>query len=323
MLVDILEKIRRAIKRSEIIKPLINIRKKYILNPRHKMQLKTTDFPSEVWIENTNYCNASCVMCPYDSMTRKQGFMDFSLFKNLIEEISTYPVNRVHLHNFGEPLLDKELPRRIKLAKEHGVKLTYIVTNGSLLDHEKSSQLIQSGLDEFKISFYGTDSKTYNATMRKLDFEKTLDNVKSFFEIRRNMKAKRPKLTIQYLSLDTNESDYNGFINIFKPLIDKEIGDRLISCDLHDYGGGSAYKSLALGKPLMTCHYPWKVMVVLHDGRVSSCCLDYNGEQILGDVSKQSIKEVWGGRLYREMREDFLRLDYKRYPICQKCNIVR
>ena len=32
--------------------------------------------PAVMMIENTNNCNAQCVMCPGDRLSRKRGFMD-------------------------------------------------------------------------------------------------------------------------------------------------------------------------------------------------------------------------------------------------------
>ena len=91
-------------------------------------------WPSEILIENTNCCNAQCVMCPRETLTRKRGFMAFGLFEKIIKEVAVArrkPV--VHLHGFGEPLLDESLPERIVLAKACGIKHTYLVTNASLL----------------------------------------------------------------------------------------------------------------------------------------------------------------------------------------------
>jgi len=71
----------------------------------------------------------------------------------------------VHLHGFGEPLLDESLPERIRLAKSCGIKHTYLVTNASLLFPETARKIIHAGLDTMKISFYGTDEESYHATM--------------------------------------------------------------------------------------------------------------------------------------------------------------
>jgi wyosine [tRNA(Phe)-imidazoG37] synthetase (radical SAM superfamily) len=92
--------------------------------------------------------------------------MDPGLFEKLIREVSGLKRQPVtHLHGFGEPLLDKLLPERIRLAKAYGIKHTYIVSNASLLSPETSRKIIDAGLDKMKISFSGTDEESYNNTM--------------------------------------------------------------------------------------------------------------------------------------------------------------
>ena len=124
---------------------LKKIGKKYILNQYYKNKLIDAPFPPEIWIENTNCCNARCIMCPREKHTRPLGFMEFSLFERLIEEIARHKneVQRVHFHNYGEPLLDEKLLERIKLAKSLGIRHVYFVTNASMLTPEKSRELIK------------------------------------------------------------------------------------------------------------------------------------------------------------------------------------
>jgi wyosine [tRNA(Phe)-imidazoG37] synthetase (radical SAM superfamily) len=74
--------------------------------------------------------------------------MEFELFEKIMKELSRAsrkPV--VHLNGFGEPLLDRLLPERIKLAKACRIEHTYIVTNASLIFPETSRKIINSGLD--------------------------------------------------------------------------------------------------------------------------------------------------------------------------------
>jgi len=186
---------------SRIPESIKYIGKKYIFNPIKRKMSVVPPFPPELWIENTNHCNASCVMCPRDLHTRPLGIMKLDLFTRLMDEASAHAarIKRVHLHNYGEPLLDKDLPERIRLAKKAGIREVYFVTNASLLTPEKSREIIEAGLDEFKISFYGTDRETYNATMRELDFDKSIQNVRDFFRVRHELKARRPGVIIQYL----------------------------------------------------------------------------------------------------------------------------
>lgn len=279
-------------------------------------------WPSQILIENTNCCNAECVMCPRDTLTRKRGFMEFALFEKIMTELSgarRKPV--VHLHGFGEPLLDALLPERIKLAKACGIQKTYIVTNASLLFPETARSLILAGLDAMKISFYGTDEASYNTTMRRLDFNVTLQNVKDFMRIRKETKRSNPKLILQYLPQEANGAQLAEFQSLWRSLPDKIAGDCLNISSLDNFGGGKSYNRV--GKKIVSvCFYPWSALSVLWDGRAVTCCVDYNGVQGVGDANIQTIREIWNGPALAGTRKNFGKLDYSGFPTCLRCDWV-
>jgi len=291
-----------------------------VFYPHYKFHLP---LPTVLMIENTNLCNADCVMCPRDTLSRKRGFMEFGLFEKIIREASSESRKPVtHLHGFGEPLLDKRLADRILLAKKSGITQTYIVTNASRLFPEASRRIVGAGLDKMKISFYGTDEESYNSTMKRLDFKVTLQNIKDFLRIRRELKSETPRLVLQYLPNETNHAKVAEFKSLLAPLIDRQRGDTLNVATLHNYGGGRAYNPL--GKKIdSVCYFPWTSMSVLWDGRVVTCCMDSNGVQVVGDLNKQTVQEVWNGPVLSELRKDFGNLDYEKYPVCMTCDWVR
>jgi hypothetical protein len=279
--------------------------------------------PSMILIENTNCCNAQCVMCPRETLTRQRGFMEFGLFERIIREL---PIARrtpvVHLHGFGEPLLDESLPERIRLAKVCGIKHTYLVTNASLLFPETSRKIITAGLDTMKVSFYGTDEESYRATMRGLEFKVSLHNVREFVRIRRELKMRTPKLILQYLPQQANKAGMEKFQSLWRPVLDKRAGDRLNRGSLHNYGGGRAYNRVGQ-KIVSVCFYPWAALSVLWDGRAVTCCMDYNGVQGVGDLNFQTVEEVWNGPALSAVRKSFGKCDYRGFPTCLCCDWVR
>ena len=280
-------------------------------------------FPAAILIENTNCCNARCVMCPRETLTRKRGFMAFELFEKIIREVSSAkrkPV--VHLHGFGEPLLDTSLPERIRLAKALGIKQTYLATNASLLFPETARKIISAGLDRMKISFYGTDEESYNATMRGLDFNVTLDNIREFVRIRKDLKKRTPKLILQYLPQETNGAKTKEFRSMWRSVLDKKAGDCLNISSLDNFGGGRAYNRVG-AKIVSVCFYPWAALSVLHDGKAVTCCVDYNGVQGVGDLNCQSVTEIWNGPVLSSIRKKFGQLDYSGFPTCLSCDWVR
>jgi len=279
--------------------------------------------PAVILIENTNCCNAQCVMCPRETLTRKRGFMEFGLFEKIMKELaSTSRKPVVHLHGFGEPLLDTLLPERIKLAKTCGIKHTYIVTNASLLFPETARKIINAGLDTMKISFYGTDEESYHATMRGLDFNVALHNIREFVRIRKELKKRTPKLILQYVPQKTNGDKTNEFQSLWRSVLDKRAGDCLNFSSLDNFGGGRAYNPV--GESIVSvCFYPWAALSVLCDGRAVTCCMDYNGVQGVGDLNVQSVMEIWNGPVLSSIRRNFGKLDYSGFPTCLCCDWVR
>lgn len=290
--------------------------------PFHLYYRRHFPLPAVLLIENTNACNAHCVMCPREKLTRKPGIMAFELFEKIIREVSEVkrkPI--VHLHGFGEPLLDESLPDRIRLAKDFGINHTYLVTNASLLFPETAKKIIDAGLDEMKISFCGTDDDSYNRTMRGLDFKTALNNIIEFVKIRKEMKKKTPKLILQYLPQKTNGAAIKEFKLLGRAVLDKKMGDRLNVSALDNFGDGRAYNPVK-GNIASVCFYPWSAMSVLRDGRAVTCCVDYNGVQGVGDLNSQTVAEIWNGPVMSGIRKNFGRLDYSGFPVCQCCDWV-
>ena len=306
--------------RDKVIRWLLSLaRTPFLYYPYYRFHLP---WPSVIMIENTNCCNARCVMCPRDTLTRKPGFMEFGLFEKIMKELSGAkgkPI--VHLHGFGEPLLDTLLPERIKLAKACGIEHTYIVTNASLLFAETSKKIIDAGLDAMKISFYGTDEASYNATMRRLDYTVALQNIKDFLRIRKELKKSQPKLILQYLPQETNGAKTGEFQSLWRSLPDKIAGDCLNVSSLDNFGGGKSYNTIG-ERIASVCFYPWTALSVLRDGRAVTCCVDYNGVQGVGDLNRQSIREIWNGPELSAIRRNFGKLDYSGFPTCLNCDWV-
>ena len=81
---------------------------------------------------------------------------------------------------------------------------TYIITNGSALTAKRASLLLQAGLDEMRVSFYGMGADTYNAVMRGLEYDRTVEGLLRFYHPRH---AEIDCKVMLYLVLPENEKD--------------------------------------------------------------------------------------------------------------------
>src|SRR6476659_2431370 len=98
--------------------------------------------PEIVQIESTNICNAKCVFCPRDDMHRDQGVMSRELFRKLVDECAALGITHVRMHNSGEAFLDRHLNKKVRYAKEKGIKEVCMIINGSLITEKVARGMI-------------------------------------------------------------------------------------------------------------------------------------------------------------------------------------
>jgi len=61
--------------------------------------------------------------------------------------------------------------------------------------------------------------------------------------------------------------------------------------------------SMRIKKPLeKTCYLPFYQLVISSEGKAIICCSDYFGEEVVGNVKKQSLKEIWHSEKFEKIR---------------------
>ena len=275
------------------------------------------DFPPTVRVETTNLCNARCVTCPREEMTRESGIMDMDLYKKIIRECAKNHIGCIHLHNFGEPLMDKHLSDRIKMAKEVGISYVKIFSNGSLLTSEKALELIESGLDEIKISIDGYTKETFEKIRKRLNYDVVINNISTFMRIRESNNRKTPKVVLNFVRTENNIQEEKAFIEKWTGEVDKISIDKAHNWGVHHF---IPLKNSRFHKP---CLRVWNTFTILWNGDVALCCLDYDGQVILGNVEKDDIANIWHGERLMEIRECHIHADLENIPICRNCSKAR
>jgi len=263
-------------------------------------------FPAVVRLETTNACNARCTICPHRDMQRAVVTMDQGIYVRLIDECAAAGCREVHLHNFGEPLLDKHLEDRIAYAKQKGIRRVKIFCNGSLLTKDRARRLIEAGLDEIKVSFDGAGREEFERIRTPLKFDVVVQNILDLVEIRNAMKS---PLRVHVACCST--TDKQATMQSLERTV-----DHFSFGKLHNWGGQSVIRK-RLRKP---CSRLWRTFTVLADGRVSLCCLDYDGQQILGRLDGHTtIRDVWSGPLYQKVRNAHRTARQNEIPLCANC----
>jgi len=283
-----------------------------------KKRTRLDYLPVRLWVEPTSVCNLRCVMCPNKDLPKAQkGFMDFALFKKVIDEAKGF-IFDVHLLHRGESLLHPDFFDMVRYAHEAGVA-TRFHTNGTLLDEDKSRRLIEAGLDQFAFSFDGFDAETYESIRVNADFEKTVANIRRFLEVKKEMGRRKPVTFIELIHFPDvfksfDRAKRRAFLDRFKglPL------DHVHVKELHNWAGDAgAAESKGRYTP---CTFLWHALIVFWDGQVLPCTQDFFGQLALGNVRDSSIREIWNGDRLVRLREKILTRDLTGLEPCGRCD---
>ncbi len=236
-------------------------------------------------VEITNRCNLRCVYCPVNrSLARPRSDLSFDRFREILERSPT--VRSLLPFQWGEPLLHPRVFDMIELAARRGIR-TFLTTNGTLLDVERQERLLASGLTRLSISIDGNDAA--HLATRGVELAPIRAAVA---ELVRRRDASGSRLRIDATMVVTAETEHtvDEFFRVWRPLVDRvQAIPRMIA----------AVDETRTAK----CREPWRgLLVVLADGRVTTCCADSEGALDLGDVRNETPAEIWNGPRMRALR---------------------
>src|SRR6201984_153960 len=150
--------------------------------------------PVCLYLEVTNRCNLLCETCPrtFEEL-EPPADMSWDLFTRIVDQVPH--VARVVLPGGGEPMLVKDLPRMIRYMKDRG---TYVLfnTNGTLMQPRRFQELIDTGLDELRVSLDAADRESYARIRGKDFFNRIVRDVGKFVAYQKQVGAPAPRVSL-------------------------------------------------------------------------------------------------------------------------------
>jgi radical SAM protein with 4Fe4S-binding SPASM domain len=290
---------------------------------RHEVMVaswdRPLDFPSEIQIQTITTCNATCVMCPYPEVSTEFGFerMDEPLYDRILEECAREPgLRRIEPFLMNEAFTDSRIVDWIARTKQkvpHA--MVTVTTNGTGLVPRVTDRLVHSGLDAIWFSFNGATRETYEKIM--------------------GISYDRVKANIDYL-LDVRPPNLQVFVNMIetRPMA-AEIAENIrywqsrgvqagASALVNRAGNVANFDELRYtpqgSRPVRTCELVFYKMYVLASGDVVLCCMDWRRQVVLGNLRKQSLREIWNGEPYRRVRRLHVEGEDAKIDLCGKCS---
>jgi len=282
--------------------------------------------PSRLWIETTSRCNLACGLCVNKDIPASQKKdMDFGLYKKIIDEAAgdVYDINLFHR---GEPLLHPQIADMISYGSAKNIR-TRLHTNATLLDGKLSRDIILTGLDMISFSFDGYTRQEYEKNRIGADYKRTLDNIKGFLKIKKELGTKKPITVLQIIECSSGKKTQEklqrkSFLKGFK----NHPPDRLIIRKPHNWGGlldgCTPDRDSLSGVSRHACTFPWYSLTIFFNGKVYPCPQDFMGNMPIGDLKNNSIKEIFNGPKIRELRRMFKSKEIAKNLPCNSCDRI-
>lgn len=269
-------------------------------------------------IELTNHCNLKCPMCPHDLMTRDKGFIDADLFRLAVDQVRSYS-DSIRLHNMGESLLHPRFDTLIRYAHDAGMR-TILSTNATALTESVGERVLNTQLDSLLISFDGASKETYETLRDGAKYDKVIIKIEKFLALKKRTGTKRPRVTMSLINMPMTEHEIKVFKNRWKSRVDS-----IRIKPPRNWDGSSErinqMMDLSDTRPVdKPCYWLWSSMVILWDGRVVPCCMDYDAKYVLGNIREKSLEDIFNDEPMQKLRRLHVEGRVSESSLCRGCS---
>jgi MoaA/NifB/PqqE/SkfB family radical SAM enzyme len=184
----------------------------YFEKPEDELRARVDSEPVCLYLEITNRCNLLCTTCPrtYEEL-EPEADMPWDLFTSIVNQFDS--IQRVVLHGVGEPMLVKDLPERIEFLKKRGIYVLFN-TNGTLLNEANGERLLDTGLDELRVSLDAADSSVFQMVRGRDLFDRIVRNLTAFRRRQRELGVESPRVSLWLTGLRETIGQLEAFIRL-------------------------------------------------------------------------------------------------------------
>ena len=160
--------------------------------------IRALGLPEKQNVEVTTQCIFKCEFCILHSGAltgvRKKAFMGYAEFESFFFQIEPF---LTHIEfTGGEPLLNKDLFRMVRLCNRHQVKTT-VATNAQLLNQKKTEEMLDAPPCVLLVAYEGGDERSYVAHRKGGDFSALEDGILKLVERKRMKGQAYPRIQLQ------------------------------------------------------------------------------------------------------------------------------
>lgn len=264
--------------------------------------------PWTVKIETTQGCNRSCVFCPVPIIYGKEyNFLSIATASKIVDQLLDWDEKRewrFELAMLGEPTMNKDLPGIIKQIRRIAKAQITVFSNGDIIKRkpELAIELFLNGVNVLAVDCYDKENLDFYNSVR-------YHPKYNFHTDKYPLYAKKPR-----------GWELHDLVIINDLATTQDLGSVR---EMHNYGGNVNNAQFGITSPAEPlkkgCEKPFRDLVISHVGDVLICCLDANKDMKVANIDNQSLKDIWYGEKYMDIRRSLARGERIGRP-CDTCS---
>ncbi len=279
-------------------------------------------YPIHVDIELDNICNYACTFCPIGQPDNELN--EFYKSKKKIEENKVYEiideckkigVKSLQFNIVNEPLSNKNLFKVLEYAKNLKFDDLYLISNGYLLDENRSLKILDSGLTKIMFSLDAFSPDTYAERRLKnykpASYEKVIKNILNFLDLKKKRNNHFPLVKVSFITMESNKHELEDFKNFWKNKVDAIHVQKLV-----DYTENNLIKNSVEDNK---CNMPLFRLSIKSDGNVKPCCVGFGENINLGNIYKDKLSEIWNSQFMKDFQKMHIEKRAYENDTCKKC----
>jgi|GEM_PF-580733 len=327
---------------------------KNISDNASKVRNNLFPIPSFYYIDVCNICNLKCPFCQTGKKVRgfTQKVMSKENYQTILEKISLY-AKQIHLYNWGEPFLNKDIIEIISMTAKKNI-FSIIHSNLSMREFtvDESDAIVSSGLSFLNVAIDGASQDSYEKYRKGGNFDLVIKNIKQINESKYKLKSNLPYIRWRFLINAFNEHELNVARNMAKDLglifeyclmnIEEEswrssLHDRMYSEEwpkveyegiIPDeiYSGPTNLVHLHPAIPEW-CNQLFTWMNICPNGDLIPCSAVHGDRYVLGNLLESKIEDIWYGDNFQKCRDFLLNYGPQQctQSVCERqhCHLTR
>lgn len=192
---------------------------------RHHLRTRSASVlsrPFGLVIDPSNMCQLACPGCVHSTRNEElkvfdwpKGTLSEDRLSALLKLYGPYAIG-AYFCNYGEPLLNLQTPKLIRLAKTYLMR-TALSTSLSVQRFDADAY-VESGLDFMVIAIDGATQSVYERFRRNGDLALVLSNIRKLVDAKRRLRRRTPVLSWNFLAFEHNAHEISLAANIARKL---------------------------------------------------------------------------------------------------------